>query len=95
MPCPAALKTDGVKRDPLVPAAPGHMEAITCMAGLTAGPPSRSRRRCSATIFRDVAISLGPAEEELISRPYIVRAGYFKDVDAIIYVHIGDGSPPA
>ena len=26
----------------------------------------------------------------MISRPYIVRAGYFKDVDAIIYLHIGD-----
>jgi aminobenzoyl-glutamate utilization protein B len=37
-----------------------------------------------------VIISLGPAEEQLISRPYIVRAGYFKDVDAIIYLHIGD-----
>ena len=37
-----------------------------------------------------VIVSLGPAEEQLISRPYIVRAGYFKDVDAIIYLHIGD-----
>jgi aminobenzoyl-glutamate utilization protein B len=37
-----------------------------------------------------VAISFGPAEEQLGSRPYLVRAGYFKDVDAIIYLHIGD-----
>ena len=35
-----------------------------------------------------VAISFGPAEEQLISRPFLVRAGYFKDVDAIIYLHI-------
>ena len=26
----------------------------------------------------------------LASRPFIVRAGYFKDVDAIIYLHIGE-----
>jgi aminobenzoyl-glutamate utilization protein B len=49
------------------------------------------------TMIRDgiagsVIISLGPAEEQLISRPYIVRAGYFKNVDAIIYLHIGDQS---
>jgi len=37
-----------------------------------------------------VAISFGPAEEQLGSRPFIVRAGYFKDVDAIIYLHIQD-----
>jgi aminobenzoyl-glutamate utilization protein B len=37
-----------------------------------------------------VAISFGPAEEQLASRPFLVRAGYFKGVDAIIYLHIGD-----
>src|SRR5882672_7526295 len=37
-----------------------------------------------------VAISYGPAEEQLASRPFIVRAGYFKDVDAVIYLHIRD-----
>src|SRR3979490_2714626 len=37
-----------------------------------------------------LAISFGPAEEQLASRPFIVRAGYFKDVDAIIYLHIRD-----
>ena len=37
-----------------------------------------------------VALSFGPNEEQLASRPFIVRAGYFKDVDAIIYLHIRD-----
>jgi aminobenzoyl-glutamate utilization protein B len=37
-----------------------------------------------------VAISFGPAEEQIASRPFLVRAGYFKDVDAVIYLHIGD-----
>src|SRR5262249_2700562 len=36
-----------------------------------------------------VALSSGPAEEQLASRPFIVRAGYFQDVDAVIYLHIG------
>jgi aminobenzoyl-glutamate utilization protein B len=35
-----------------------------------------------------VAISFGPAEEQLASRPFIVRAGYFKDVDAVIFLHL-------
>ncbi len=37
-----------------------------------------------------VAISFGPAEEQLASRPFVVRAGYFKDVDAVIFLHIRD-----
>ena len=37
-----------------------------------------------------IAISFGPAEEQLASRPFLVRAGYFKDVDAVIYLHIRD-----
>ena len=37
-----------------------------------------------------VAISRGPAEEQLISRPYLVRAGLFKDADIAILLHIGD-----
>jgi aminobenzoyl-glutamate utilization protein B len=36
-----------------------------------------------------VAVSFGPAEEQIASRPYIVRAGYFKDVDAAIVLHLG------
>ena len=33
-----------------------------------------------------------PAEETLISRPYMVRAGLFKDVDVVINNHSGAGS---
>jgi aminobenzoyl-glutamate utilization protein B len=81
-----------LKRDPLVPGAPGHMEGHNTHGGLTAGAAFAVKEAMQRyNIPGTVAISLGPAEEELISRPYIVRAGYFKDVDAIIYVHIGDG----
>ncbi len=78
-------------RKPLVPGAPGHMEGHNTHGGLAAAAAFAVKE----TMMRyrlpgSVIVSLGPAEEQLISRPYIVRAGYFKDVDAIIYLHIGD-----
>ena len=81
-----------LKRDPLVSGAPGHMEGHNTHGGLTAGAAFAVKETMQRyNIPGTVSISLGPAEEELVSRPYIVRAGYFKDVDAIIYVHIFDG----
>jgi aminobenzoyl-glutamate utilization protein B len=41
-------------------------------------------------ISGSIAISLGPAEEQIISRPYLVRAGQFKDSDIAILLHLGD-----
>ena len=32
-----------------------------------------------------------PGEEQLVSRPYFVRDGYFKDVDVALHDHIGTG----
>ncbi len=32
-----------------------------------------------------------PAEEILVSRPYMIRAGLFKDVDVVINNHAGSG----
>ena len=29
-----------------------------------------------------------------MSRPYLVRDGYFKDVDAAVITHVADTSPP-
>ena len=80
------------ERHPLVPGAPGHMEGHNTHGGLTAGAAFAVKEAMQRfNIPGTVSISLGPAEEQLISRPYIVRAGYFKDADAIVYVHIGDG----
>src|SRR5690242_4012636 len=36
-----------------------------------------------------VVLSYGPAEEQLVSRPFLVRAGLFKDIDAALLIHIG------
>jgi aminobenzoyl-glutamate utilization protein B len=80
-------------RKPLVAGAPGHMEGHNTHGGLAAAAAFAVKETMARyDIPGSVIVSLGPAEEQLISRPYIVRAGYFKNVDAIIYLHIGDQS---
>ena len=80
-------------RKPLVAGAPGHMEGHNTHGGLAAAAAFAVKETMTRySIPGSVILSLGPAEEQLISRPYIVRAGYFKNVDAIIYLHIGDQS---
>ena len=78
-------------RKPLVQGAPGHMEGhnthgAVAIAAAHALKQTMERYRLPGT----VALSFGPAEEQLISRPFLVRAGYFKDADAAILIHIGD-----
>ena len=76
---------------PLVAGAPGHMEGHNTpggVASVAAFAVKQAMQRYS--IPGTVAISFGPAEEQIASRPFIVRAGYFKDVDAVIYLHIRD-----
>jgi aminobenzoyl-glutamate utilization protein B len=79
-------------RAPLVPGAPGHMEGHNTHGGVVSGAAYAVKQVMQRyNLPGTVAISFGPAEEQLASRPFIVRAGYFKDVDAIIYLHIGPG----
>src|SRR5262249_10047527 len=75
---------------PLLPRAPGHMEGHNPHGGVASVAAFAVKQAMARfNIPGTVAISFGPAEELLASRPFIVRAGYFKDVDAIIYLHIG------
>src|SRR5947207_2459104 len=89
---PGGNQTPGeFDRKPMVPDAPGHMEGHNThggVASMAAFAVKEAMQRFN--IPGTVAISFGPAEEQLGSRPYIVRAGYFKDVDAVIYLHIRD-----
>src|SRR5262249_15732007 len=91
---PGGSQTPGsIERKPLIPGAPGHMEGHNTHAGVAIGAAyavQQAMRRFN--IPGSVAISLGPAEEQLISRPYLVRAGLFKDADIAILLHIGDNS---
>ncbi len=89
---PGGSQTPGqFEHKPLVNGAPGHMEGHNTHAGVASAAAFAVKQAMERYhIPGSVAISFGPAEEQLISRPYLVRAGYFKDIDAAIYLHIGD-----
>jgi aminobenzoyl-glutamate utilization protein B len=89
---PGGSQTPGTyERKPLVPNAPGHMEGHSTHGGVASMAAFAVKQAMQRhNIPGTVAISFGPAEEQIASRPFIVRAGYFKDVDAVIYLHIGE-----
>jgi aminobenzoyl-glutamate utilization protein B len=89
---PEGSQTPGVfSRKPLVPGAPGHMEGHNTMGAVAVGAAFAVKRAMERfNLPGSVAVSLGPAEEQVMSRPYLVRAGQYRDVDAAIILHIGD-----
>src|SRR4051794_11708538 len=91
---PGGSQTPGeFTRKPLVQDGPGHMEGHNTHGGVASMAAFAVKQVMQRhNIPGTMAISFGPAEEQLASRPFIVRAGYFKDVDAILYLHIQDSS---
>jgi len=89
---PEGSQTPGsIPRKPLVEGAPGHMEGHNVMAAVAVGTAHAVKKAMEQfKIPGTIVVSIGPAEEQLMSRPYLVRDGYFKDVDAAIITHIGD-----
>jgi aminobenzoyl-glutamate utilization protein B len=89
---PEGSQTPGsIERKPLIKGAPGHMEGHNTHAAVSIGAAYAVKRVMERyKLSGTVAISFGPAEEQLVSRPYLVRAGLFKDADAAILIHIGD-----
>jgi len=82
---------DSMPRKPLVQGAPGHMEGHNTHGAVAVAAAYALKRTMEQyKLPGTIAISFGPAEEQLISRPFLVRAGYFKDADAAILIHIGD-----
>lgn len=89
---PKASQKPGVAyHDPIIEGAPGHGE------GHNAGEPLNitavlalkkimEREKIPGTIM----LWPGVAEEQLGSKAYYVRDGYFKDVDACIFTHVGN-----
>lgn len=80
-----ALSADHI---PLVVGAPGHgcghnLMGTAAVAAVIAVKRSMEQHRIQGTI----RFFGSPAEETLISRPYMVRDGIFKDVDAVIDNH--------
>ena len=89
---PEGSQTPGsMPRKPLIAGAPGHMEGHNTHGGVAVGAAYALKRTMERyNIPGTIALSFGPAEEQLISRPFLVREGYFKDADAAILIHIGD-----
>jgi aminobenzoyl-glutamate utilization protein B len=89
---PQASQKPGVAyHDPIIPGAPGHGEghnsgnAVNIVAAL-AVKDAMAKNHLSGTI----KIWPGVAEEELGSKAYYVRDGYFKGIDAVLFSHVGD-----
>jgi aminobenzoyl-glutamate utilization protein B len=89
---PKASQKPGVAyREPLVEGAPGHGEghnsgqAVNIVAAL-AVKDLMEREKLSGTLV----IWPGVAEELLGGKAFFVRAGLFKDVDAVLFTHVGD-----
>ena len=88
---PQASQKPGVAyRDEIVPGAPGHGEGHnsgTPLNVLAAIAVKRvmEREKLPGTIL----IWPGVAEEQLGTKAYYVRAGLFKEVDAVLYNHVG------
>jgi aminobenzoyl-glutamate utilization protein B len=89
---PKASQKPGVAyREPLIEGAPGHGEghnsgqAVNIVAAL-AVKDLMEREKLSGTLV----IWPGVAEELLAGKAFFVRAGMFKDVDAVLFTHVGD-----
>jgi aminobenzoyl-glutamate utilization protein B len=89
---PKASQKPGVAyREPLVEGAPGHGEghnsgqAVNIVAAL-AVKDLMEREKIAGTLI----IWPGVAEELLGGKAHMVRAGLFRDVDAVLFTHVGD-----
>ena len=73
---------------PVVPGAPGHGCGHNRMAGAAAGAAIAVKHAMDKFKLKGTIKLFGsPAEEMLISRPYMIRAGLFEGVDAVINNH--------
>jgi len=74
--CRAARRAVLLDHTPLVPGRAATWKVTTPMRRRLGGGPSRFKQRWQRfNIPVTVAISFGPAEEQIASRPFIVRAG--------------------
>lgn len=77
--------------DPLVPGAPGHGCGHNAMGAMQAlSIIALQEMMKSQGISGTLKYFGSPAEEMLVSRPYMVREGLFKGVDAVIDCHTWD-----
>lgn len=80
------------KQVPVVAGAPGHgcghnLMGAAATAAAIAVKQAMEKHKISGTI----KLFGSPAEEMLVSRPYMIRAGLFEDVDVVINHHTASG----
>ncbi len=89
---PSNSQISGVSdRSEIVPGAPGHCEGHNVNAAvMVSAAIALARTLADSELEGRIKIVGAPAEEQLISRPYYVRDGYFDDVDIALHPHILD-----
>lgn len=79
-------------KDPVLEGAPGHGCGHNTMCTAASAAAIAIKQAMERFGIKGTLKVFGsPAEETLISRPYMVRAGLFKDVDAVIDNHSSSG----
>jgi aminobenzoyl-glutamate utilization protein B len=74
----------------IVAGAPGHCEGHNVNAAvMIAGALAAKKAMQTFGLQGTLKVFGAPAEEQLVSRPYFVRDGYFDDVDIVLTPHIG------
>ncbi len=80
------------KQDPIVEGAPGHGCGHNTMCTAASAAAIAVKEAMDEYGFKGTIKVFGsPAEETLVSRPYMIKAGLFDDVDAVIDNHSGSG----
>ncbi len=75
---------------PIVEGAPGHCEGHNVNAAVMVGAAVALKRTMAQCGLKGtLKVLAAPAEEQVLSRPYFVRDGYFDDVDIALHPHIG------
>ncbi len=89
--CPDNSQVAGVVEQKfIVEGAPGHCEGHNCNAAVLVGTALAARQAMDKFGLKGTLKVFGaPAEEQLVSRPYLVRDGWFDDVDIAFHDHIG------
>lgn len=89
---PSNSQKSGVtSRAEIVPGAPGHCEGHNVNAAVMVTSAIALRYAMEKYKLKGTLKIFGaPAEEQLISRPYFVRDGYFDDVDVAFHDHLID-----
>ena len=87
---PQASQKPGVGyREPLVPGAPGHGEGHNSGTPLNVTAAIALRQiMMKEKIQGTIVVWPGVAEEQMAGKAYFVRAGVFKDADAVLFTHV-------